>query len=222
MRDLLLGLVVGYLLGTISFARLVAGRTLRGEDISTSRYEMGDKGFVIEAQGVSPGAVGSRAGRKAGGLATLGDISKAATAVGVAWWLLGRDAAAAAGAGAVLGHVFPVQYRFKGAFGQSPMIGASMVLSPLGLPFAIVAANLVGWVLGEVIIGSVLWPLFLVIWGVVFSDGAYTWFAVVANALYLMRVGPQVAQRVRFRRANPLTAAERRAEILAAYRARPF
>jgi acyl phosphate:glycerol-3-phosphate acyltransferase len=222
VTDLFLGLVGGYLLGTVSFARLVARRTLRGQDISTSHYEMGDKGFVIEARGVSPGAVGSRAGRRAGGLATLGDISKAAMAVGVAWWLLGRDPAAAAGAGAVLGHVFPVQYRFKGAFGQSPIIGASLVLSPLGLPFAIVAANLVAWALGEVTIGSVLWPVFLIIWGVAFSDNAYTWFAVAANALYLMRVGPQIAQRVRFRRANPLTAAERRAEILSAYRDRPF
>lgn len=222
MIEILMGLAVGYALGTVSTARLVAARSIGEEDISTTEYAMGDQGFVVTAEGVSPGAVGSRAGARAGGLAALGDIAKGALACGLTWWLLGRAPAAAAGVGAVLGHVFPVQYRFKGAFGQSPIIGASLVLSPLGLPFALVAANVVGMLIAEVTVGSVLWPLFLVLWGILLGDPAFVWFALVANGIYLVRVGPQLVQRFRFRKATPLTMRERRAEIISTFKHRPF
>jgi len=214
--------LVGYALGSMSAARLVARRRLRGEDLSTTSYDVGGLGFSVEARGVSPGSVGARAGARAGGLATLGDIAKAAVAVGAVWAWLGRDAAAVAGAGAVLGHVAPIQHRFRGAFGQSPIIGAALVLSPLSIPFAVVAAAGASWALAEVVIGTTLWTLFLIAWGWWRDDPTFVWFAVAANAIYLTRVAPQLAQRVRFRRTFRPDARARWGEILHTYRSKPF
>lgn len=222
MTDLVLGGLLGYLLGSVSFARIVASRVLPGEDISRTVHDVGGQGFETEVHGVSPSAVGSRAGPRAGGLATLGDILKATVATGLAWLVLDRDAAAAAGVGAVLGHVAPLYHRFRGGFGQSPIIGATLVLSPLGLPAAIVASNVVTLVAAEMTWGSLLWPLFLVAWGLVFSDTPFTWFAVLANVLYLWRLAPQLAQRVRFRQEHHLSRRERLAEVRTAFRAPMF
>lgn len=218
MIELLLACLAGYLIGSVSFARIVARRVLPGEEIRTTSYDLGGHGFTAEARGFSPAAVASRAGSRAGGLATVGDICKAVVATGLAWVVFDRDAAAAAGVGAVLGHAAPLYHGFRGAFGQSPMIGAALVLSPLGLPVAILGSVVTAFATAEMTWVTVLWPLFLVLWGVAVGDTAFTWFAVAANLVYLWRVGPQVVQRVRYRREHHPTRSERRAEILVTMR----
>ncbi len=215
MTELVLAALVGYLVGSVSFARVVAARVLPGEEIESTTYDIGGQGFRSEARGFSPGAVNDRAGARAGGLATLGDILKAVLATGVAWLVFDRDAAAAAGVGVVLGHVAPLYHRFRGAFGQSPIIGATLVLSPLGLPVAIAASLAVTLLAAELVWVTMLWPLFLVPWGLAFSDTAFTWFAVGANVLYLWRMASQLAQRARFRRERRPDRSERMAEIRA-------
>jgi glycerol-3-phosphate acyltransferase PlsY len=216
-----LGAIVGYLLGSISVARIVASRVVPDEDDWITTYEVGED-YSTTADGLSPGAVGMRAGPRYGGLSTLGDMAKAALAVGLAWWLLGREAAAAAGAGAVVGHIWPVYHRFKGAFGLSPIIGASLVLSPLAAPFAVVAGALAAWVVVDISVMTVFWPLFLVVWGWLFSDPAFVWFAAVANGAYLVRMWPQIRQRIDYRRTERPGVARRAREILAGYRSNPF
>lgn len=222
MTDLLLAFALAYLVGSVSFARIVASRVLPGEEIESTTYEIGGRGFESEARGFSPGAVNKRAGARAGGLATIGDILKAVLATGVAWLVLDRDAAAAAGVGVVLGHVAPLYHRFRGAFGQSPIIGATLVLSPLGLPVAIVASLATTVVAAEVAWVTMLWPVFLVPWGVWFADAPFTWFAVGANVLYLWRMADQLGQRVRFRREHRPDRRARIDEVLHTFRTSQF
>lgn len=217
-----LGALIGYLLGSISVARIIANKVVPDETSWTTSYPVGSEGFVTETNALSPSAVGMRAGARYGGLATLGDMAKAALAVGIVWWLLGRDAAAAAGAAAVVGHCWPVFHRFRGAYGQSPIIGAALVLSPLSIPFAIVAGTAASWLVLDVLFMTLLWPLFLIVWGATFSDGPFLWFAIVANAVYLVRVWPQVLQRIAFRREQRPDARRRARELLGAYRSNPF
>lgn len=214
MTALLLAALAGYLVGSVSFARLVAGRVLPGEEIESTSYDLGGHGFTSEARGFSPGAVAKRAGPRAGGLATVGDILKAVVATGLVWLVLDRDAAAAAGVGAVLGHVAPLYHRFRGAFGQSPIIGAALVLSPLGVPVAVVASIATAFVSAEMTWMTLVWPAFLVPWGLVTGDATFTWFAVLVNLVYGWRVAPQAVQRVRYRRARRPGRRERWAEIV--------
>lgn len=111
---------VAYLLGSISFAvllvRLRTGRDIRAEG-------SGNAGATNVA----------RAHGRALGLAVgLLDVAKGAAAV-----LLMRTVtadpryAAAAGMAAILGHVFPVFYGFRGGKGVATAIGAFLVLAPL-------------------------------------------------------------------------------------------
>lgn len=126
MTELLLVLVGGYLLGSISGA-LLLGR-LRGVDIRT----MG-----------SGNAGGTNALRTVGWRFALGvvlvDVGKGAAAAGLlplAAPLVATDPldfttlAAAGGVMAVIGHVWPVFFRFRGGKGAGTAVGAIAVVAP--------------------------------------------------------------------------------------------
>jgi len=116
-----------YLLGTYPTADLV-GRT-RGLDPTT-------------AGSGNPGAsnVYRLAGPSAGFAVFAGDLAKGALATKVGDVAGGRTVAFAAGAAAVLGHMFPVTRRFRGGRGVATAGGLAVVLYPV--PAALLAG---GW-----------------------------------------------------------------------------
>jgi len=129
----LLPAVVGYLLGSIPFGLLL-----------TRAAGMGD------IRKIGSGNIGAtnvlRTGRKGLAAATLLlDAAKGLVAVLLArYW--GAEAALAAGAGAVLGHMFPVWLRFKGGKGGATVLGVF-----LGLSWPIVAVGAATYVLIAVV-----------------------------------------------------------------------
>ena len=124
---LLLALLLGYLLGAIPFG-LVLTRLAGTQDIRS----------------IGSGNIGAtnvlRTGRKGLAAATLAlDGLKGTAAVLIAGALWNRDAALAAGAGALIGHVFPVWLGFKGGKGVATFLGCLLGLAwPVALVFAAV------------------------------------------------------------------------------------
>lgn len=112
----------GYLLGSIPFGIVI-----------TRLLGLGD------LRQIGSGNIGAtnvlRTGHKGAALATLLlDSGKGAIAVLLARWLGGDIAAVLAGAGAILGHCFPVWLGFRGGKGVATFLGTVMALSwPLGL-----------------------------------------------------------------------------------------
>jgi acyl phosphate:glycerol-3-phosphate acyltransferase len=116
-----IALVFGYLLGSIPFG-LILTRFAGAPDI----------------RAIGSGNIGAtnvlRTGRKGLAAATLVcDILKGTAAVYFSDFVLGHEAALVAGAGAFLGHLFPVWLRFSGGKGVATYIG---VLLGLAWPFA--------------------------------------------------------------------------------------
>ena len=120
----LLGLALGYLLGSIPFG-LILTKLAGTEDLRS----------------IGSGNIGAtnvlRTGRKGLAAATLlGDALKGTAAVLLAsTW--GPTAAVAAGAGAMLGHNFPVWLRFRGGKGVATYLGSLLAVAwPAALAFA--------------------------------------------------------------------------------------
>jgi acyl phosphate:glycerol-3-phosphate acyltransferase len=126
MIELVLALVIGYLLGSIS-GSLVLGR-LRGVDIR---------------QHGSGNAGGTNALRTVGWKFALGvvliDVGKGALAAGLVPLALLQlptaemnfpTLAAAAGFAAVIGHVWPIYFRFRGGKGAGTAVGVIAVAAP--------------------------------------------------------------------------------------------
>ena len=120
----LVALVGGYLLGSIPFGLIL-----------TKLAGLGD------IRAIGSGNIGAtnvlRTGHKGLAAATLlldGLKGTAAVLIGAHLWPGGPDAAICAGAGAFIGHLFPIWLKFKGGKGVATMLGILFgIYWPLGL-----------------------------------------------------------------------------------------
>lgn len=111
---------VGYLLGSLSFAVLLVRRKT-GRDIRNEGSGNAGATNVLRAYGKG----------LALSVAAL-DIAKGAAAVLLVRMVTADPRyAAAAGFAAILGHVFPLYYGFRGGKGVATAVGAFLVLAPL-------------------------------------------------------------------------------------------
>lgn len=136
---------VAYLLGSVSFAVLLV-RARTGTDIRTEGSGNAGATNVLRAHGKTLGLA----------VAAL-DIGKGALAVALTEMMTAdtRYAAAAAFA-AILGHVFPVFYGFRGGKGVATAVGAFLVLSPWAMLVSLGIFVLVIAVTRYVSLGSVV------------------------------------------------------------------
>ncbi|MEP6769411.1 MAG: glycerol-3-phosphate 1-O-acyltransferase PlsY [Acidobacteriota bacterium] len=111
---------LSYLLGSISFAVLLV-RWKTGTDIRSEGSGNAGATNVLRAHGKGLGL-----------LVALFDVAKGAAAV-LLMRLVSSDprAAAAAALAAILGHVFPVFYDFRGGKGVATAVGAFLALIPI-------------------------------------------------------------------------------------------
>ena len=126
----LLMVVAGYLLGSVSFAVLLV-RVKTGRDIRTEGSGNAGATNVLRSHGKGLGLL----------VAAL-DIAKGAAAVLFVRFVTADPRyTAAAGFAAVLGHVFPLYYGFRGGKGVATAVGAFLALTPVAT-LACVAAFL--------------------------------------------------------------------------------
>lgn len=115
-------LIFGYLMGSIPFGPIVAKAMGLGDLRKVGSGNIGATNVL---------RTGSK---KAAALVLLLDGLKGAAPALIAGALAGRDAAALAGMGAVLGHCFPVWLRFRGGKGVATFLGMLLGLAwPAGL-----------------------------------------------------------------------------------------
>jgi len=117
----LTALVVGYLLGSIPFG-IIFTRLAGTQDI----------------RGIGSGNIGAtnvlRTGRKGLAAATLAaDLLKGTVAVLLMSWWCGRDCGLIAGAGAFVGHLFPLWLKFKGGKGVATFLGVLLAVAWQGV-----------------------------------------------------------------------------------------
>jgi glycerol-3-phosphate acyltransferase PlsY len=175
--------VVGYLAGSITGARIMGrGVVWRGTAVTVS-----GTGATATVDGVSPSMLWGHRGARAGTRAALIDIAKGIVPTAVMLVVAGETAAAIAATAVVVGHVYPLYHRFHGGFGMSPMIGALLVLDPVGLVIGVAAGVVLGVAVGSAFAMTDLWPLPYVVWASVTAERPLLAFAVVATVLYVAR-----------------------------------
>jgi glycerol-3-phosphate acyltransferase PlsY len=182
--------VFGYVIGSISGARIIG----RGIDLSGVRVVVSGTGETAPLEGVSPSALlaveGTSSGLRSGAI----DILKGVLVAGAALLFADPEVAAWASLAACIGHIYPMWHRFRGGFGISPLIGALLVLDPVGLIATLIIALAAGVVVGSAYVMTELWPVFLLPWGVWLDrSGPFLWFVGATTALYLWRTRREIA-----------------------------
>ncbi|MGI5899681.1 MAG: glycerol-3-phosphate 1-O-acyltransferase PlsY [Christensenellales bacterium] len=120
--------IIGYFLGSIQFGLLIC-RHFGLDDIR--KVGSGGTGAtnVMRTLGKLPSA-----------LTLLLDALKGAVATLAGLWLLGENGAYIGGVAALIGHIWPVYYGFKGGKGAATTIGSLIAVQPaVGLVFFVVA-----------------------------------------------------------------------------------
>jgi acyl phosphate:glycerol-3-phosphate acyltransferase len=137
--------IVAYFLGSISFA-VVLVRATTGKDIRAEGSGNAGATNVLRAHG-----------KKLALFVALLDVAKGAAAV-LLMRLLTADPlwGALAGVAAILGHVFPIFYAFRGGKGVATAVGAFVVLAPLALLCCLAVFVLVVALTRYVSLGSVI------------------------------------------------------------------
>lgn len=205
-----LAVVIGYLLGAISFARV----TLRVfgqrpvQDVELAVPGIEDK---FHSTSVSATAVRLQLGPKYGCLAAILDMAKAGVPA-LIWRLLfpAEPYFLISAAAAIFGHNWPVYYRFKGGRGQSPTMGGMLVIDPLGLIVILVVGNVVArYILRNAFLLMNLWTALLIPWFLIrTSDPAYWLYAVAINVASWVAFVPEYREYRRVRKEGGLQTAE--------------
>jgi acyl phosphate:glycerol-3-phosphate acyltransferase len=199
--------LVGYLCGSISFARIFI--RLAGYDhLEPLDLRSPDGGARMYSDAVSATAVRIQAGAKWGIATGIADILKAFIPV-LAFRLLfpGEPYLYAAGLMAIVGHNWPIYHRFKGGRGQSPMLGAMLAISPIGAVLCTVFGFLFGYyVLREPMVSDNLGQVLFIPWAWFAGLGAWgvAW-AIAANAVFFGSYVGEIRQYIDGRRGGHLS-----------------
>lgn len=195
----------GYLIGSISFARIVGRRVAPGDDLSSTPLEL-PGGATIEYGGVSATAIGARTGPKWGMVVGIGDMLKAFVPVLVARLIWPNDSYHLVLAVAVVaGHNYPVFHRFRGGRGQSPLYGGVLAVAPLAIPVTLVLGLGVGlFVLRDMFAAYVLGQWLLVPWFMIWGATPEVAYAVAVNVLFAVATIPESRRYLAARRSGEL------------------
>ncbi|MBO5778014.1 MAG: glycerol-3-phosphate 1-O-acyltransferase PlsY [Clostridia bacterium] len=141
-------MIVSYLLGSINFSILI------------SKLAFHDDIRKYGSQNAGSTNMNRVYGSKIGALTLVGDVGKAVIAVLIARVLLGDNAAALCGFCCMLGHCFPIYYRFKGGKGVATAGGVILALEPLSGTLTLVIFAIVTLGMHYVSLGSIMAGLF--------------------------------------------------------------
>ena len=173
-------LIIAYLLGSINTS-IIVSKILIGDDIRN--HGSGNAGATNTLRTV---------GKKGAILVVLGDVLKAVIAILIAKLLSDNPTAVyIAGIGAVLGHNFPLYFKFKGGKGIIVSTVAILFADPILGLITFVVAILIMAISRYVSLGSILGAALFVVLALIFKtpDTEFIVFAVMLAilAIYMHR-----------------------------------
>ncbi|HYO44223.1 MAG TPA: glycerol-3-phosphate acyltransferase [Candidatus Limnocylindrales bacterium] len=191
----LVAAAAGYLLGSISFARVVARLVDRTVDVTFIVTEVGD-GVTFTSDAVSATSVRMKLGKRYGLLVAFLDMAKVAIPVLVLRLLYpGEPYLYLAAAAGVAGHNWPVYHRFKGGRGESAIMGALLVIDPIGLVLMLTLGMVIGFLAGNILVLEWTGFILMVPWlWLTTGDPAAVAFMASVLAMWAIAMLPELRQ----------------------------
>lgn len=194
-----------YLIGAVSFARIVGRRIAPGEDLSKTTLNLpGDA--TIPYGGVSATSVAIRGGPKWGSFTGLLDMAKAFFPTLVVRLIWPDDSYHLVVAVAtIVGHNYPVYHRFKGGRGQTPIYGSLLAIDWIAVPITTIVGVVIGvGLLRDMFIAYTLGMWLLIPWFAWRAGPPEVAYAVIANLLFMMAMVPETKAYLAKRKAGEL------------------
>ncbi len=106
------------------------------------------------------------------------------------------------GAAVVIGHIWPIYFRFRGGGGLSPALGTFLVLDPLGILISVLLAFIIGiFILREISFSIMGGPILFIIWIAVFNGNwIYIVLTLLINLILFLAVWPDISVHLKAQR----------------------
>jgi glycerol-3-phosphate acyltransferase PlsY len=211
----LLAMIVGYLAGSISFARVVAGLFAPGQSIEKIEIAVPDSEARYESRAISATSVRLHLGPKYGCMTGILDILKAAIpALAFKLWQPDAPYYLLAASMAAVGHNWPLYYHFKGGRGMSPIMGGMLIFDPLG----VLVTNFLGLasdlLIRNLFVSSGVWLVLMIPWTWFRSGSAVELLYVTAMCiLFWASMLPEWREMLRLRREGVLENLQQAKEV---------
>jgi len=199
----LLATIVGYLCGSISFARLVTRIVAPDTNVTQTEVEVGDSEEKITMGAVSATAVSMHIGPRFGFITVVLDMLKTALPALVfkrvypdtPYFLITATAG-------MVGHIWPLYHRFRGGRGLSTVYGGMFAIDWIG----VFATSLGGMFLGIFVLRDVLVAYMGGLWLTIpwlwfrTHDLAHLAYALAVNVIFGLAMIPEIRQYIKFKR----------------------
>lgn len=198
--------LVGYLLGSISFARLIGKLVNPQKDLTKTEFDVPGTDEKFQMTAVSATTASMHLGQKFGCLTTILDMLKVTIPVLILRQFYSETSySVILAALAVVGHNWPLYHRFQGGRGFSPIYGGLVLFDWLAIPVTAILGMLFGLiVLRDVLMAYMAGLWFLIPWlWFRTHDLWYVVYAVAVNIAFAAAMIPDIKQYVKFRRENP-------------------
>jgi len=202
----LLSVVAGYLIGSISFARLVVRVFAPRQKIQDIEIEVPDRDVSYRSDAVSATTVNLQLGPRYGCLTSILDILKvAAPALALKWWQQEPPYYLLFAAAATLGHNWPLYYRFRGGRGMSTILGGMLVADWIGILLTTSISFAVGALLRSFYLANRLAILLMIPWlWFRHRDWRLVAYAAAVNVMNWIAVVPEAREMLRLRQEGTL------------------
>jgi glycerol-3-phosphate acyltransferase PlsY len=195
----------GYLFGSFSIARLVTRIMAPGRDLGAVELPDRNTNGTFQLKTVGATTASMILGPKIGGLIGILDILTGVIPT-LALRLIFPEQSyfIFTGAAIVVGHIWPIYYRFRGGGGLSPALGTLLVLDPVGTLVSVILAMLIGmFILKEISFIVMGGPILFIIWiALRTGNWFYIIFSLFINLVLFIAVIPDVSVHLRARRAG--------------------
>ncbi len=192
----------GYLIGSVSFARIVYFIVTKDKKIGSFSEQVPHSDLIFESDLVSATLVTKKIGARYGCITSFSDMLKVAIpTLIVKVFFPSQPYHLLIALFGVMGHNFPVYYRFKGGRGESPILGALFVINWFGLLLANLAATILGFVTGSVLV--VRWGAYVImifwLW-YYFNDWRFALFMILINIFFWFSMRKDLARFIELKR----------------------
>jgi len=203
----ILSAVAGYLIGGISFSRIVTRVLAPDVDLENIRFPAADGGEGERMRAVGATTASLELGPKVGCTIGLLDILKGAAPV-LAFKMLypGEYYFLVSAVFVVVGHNWPIYFRFRGGGGISPTYGGFFVVDFIGTIVSAFAGMFLGFfVIKDIMISYMSGLWFMLLWLIIFKgDWPYIVYGFVMNIVFALALLPELKNHIRKKRAGEI------------------
>lgn len=196
--------LVGYLAGSLSFARIVSSLFDKTGKVKPIERDIPDTDIKLESDAVTATTVNLELGPVYGCLTSILDMGKAAVPVWLFLYFFQNEHYYIATAFfAMIGHIYPIFHGFIGGRGLSPLIGSLLVINWYGLIIGNLAAGLLGYLTGAVLVMRWAWMGIMIIWfALIFKDPWLAGYMAAASFLFFFAMRKELATALKIARSR--------------------